>query len=747
MQRADVSLTNSSKVDVAAGDGGSIAINARNLDISGGSDLIAGIREGSGAVGSKAGDVTLNATDAITLRQSSTIQNRVNSKAIGDSGEINVTAGSISITDGASLSTDTFGQGNAGGVTINARDQVSFDGGQVFTGVNPEAVGKGGDININVMSGSLSVTNGAGLDATIVGHGNGGSINITARDRVSFDGTGSNGISSDAQSIVDFGAVGKGGNININVTGGSFYLTNRAVLGTSTLGQGDAGSVTINARDTVSLDGAGSNRIAVGSIFTNTFNVGRGGDIYVNARSLSLNNGAGLLASTTNGPGDAGNIWVNTADSVTLTGVSASNGISSGLYTNSINAPGTNGKGGYITVNTAAFRVADGAVVNAQNGSPSNGGNVTINAKTFEAANGGQVLTGTTGSGKAGDIALHVTDSVNLSGSDPTYAERVKRFDGTDNEGDPSGQIAPTGLFADTTKASSGNGGNISIDPIKLNITDGAGVAVGSLGRGQAGNLLVQAGTVTLDHSAFLSAEAASVNGGDLTLQVQDLLLMRHGSRISTTAGTANTGGNGGNININTPFLVTFPAENSDISANAFTGNGGNVTISAQGIFGTQFQQVDTPDSDITASSTDGGIKGAVNLNTSGIDPSRRLVALPAVVVDKSGLIAQGCAAGDGTTGSQFIVTGRGGLPPNPGEPFSSDAVWSDARLPAVTIKKHHSQTVSALKPSTSAAVPLVPATGWVFNGKGEVSLIARAPSDTIQFPWITPAFCHAQQR
>ena len=64
---------------------------------------------------------------------------------------------------------------------------------------------------------------------------------------------------------------------------------------------------------------------------------------------------------------------------------------------------------------------------------------------------------------------------------------------------------------------------------------------------------------------------------------------------------------------------------------------------------------------------------GTVNLNTPTVDPSRGLVALPAMVVDKSGLIAQGCAAGDRTTGSQFVVTGRGGdsaptVIPRPGD-------------------------------------------------------------------------------
>ncbi len=194
----------------------------------------------------------------------------------------------------------------------------------------------------------------------------------------------------------------------------------------------------------------------------------------------------------------------------------------------------------------------------------------------------------------------------------------------------------------------------------------------------------------------------------------------------------------------NTALVVAFPTEDSDISANALTGNGGQVNIHTSGIFGIQPQPADTSHSEITASSTGGGINGVVNINTLDVDPSRGLVALPVVLADASKQIAQGCAAGNRTTGSRFIVTGRGGLPANPSEPLSSDTVWSDTRLLAAKVQPHL-QTGSAPKPSPPAAVAIVPATGWVFNGKGEVTLTASVPSDPIQVPWLTPASCQAQ--
>lgn len=50
-------------------------------------------------------------------------------------------------------------------------------------------------------------------------------------------------------------SAGKGGNINIKT--GNLSVTNRAVLSTTTYGNGDAGNITIEARNNVSLSKGG----------------------------------------------------------------------------------------------------------------------------------------------------------------------------------------------------------------------------------------------------------------------------------------------------------------------------------------------------------------------------------------------------------------------------------------------------------------------------------------------------------
>jgi large exoprotein involved in heme utilization and adhesion len=329
----------------------------------------------------------------------------------------------------------------------------------------------------------------------------------------------------------------------------------------------------------------------------------------------------------------------------------------------------------------------------------------------------GAVLQTTTfGQGDAGDLIVQASESVELVG---TFAD--KRF--PTSLLTLSGGIPEVGGIPEAT----GQGGDLTIETGDLIVRDRALVAVSSLNPTSeakgAGNLQITAQTISLDNKSELTAETASGDGGNITLAVEDLLLLRRQSGISTSAGVIGAGGDGGNITIDTPdgFVVAVPEENSDISANAFTGNGGNIQIRVQAIFGTQFREESTPESDITASSQF-GLDGVVEITTPDVDPSRGLVGLPTDVVDASGLIASGCGTPQ-IARSEFIVTGRGGLPPTPGETLSSDTVWTDLR-PATTTTGNRSTEPLATQPTDTK--PLVEAQGWIINERGKVILTAQ---------------------
>jgi large exoprotein involved in heme utilization and adhesion len=207
---------------------------------------------------------------------------------------------------------------------------------------------------------------------------------------------------------------------------------------------------------------------------------------------------------------------------------------------------------------------------------------------------------------------------------------------------------------------------------------------------------------------------------------VQDLLLLRHRSQISTTAGTAQAGGNGGNIDIDAEFIVAVPKENSDITANAFTGNGGRVEVAAEGIFGIQFRPRLTPLSDITVSS-DFGVNGVVEINTPDVDPSRGLSSLPAEPVNVE--VAQSCQT-EGGQAITFFNTGREGIAPNPYEPLDSSDTWEDVQ-PPTQLALNSTAASASTSPTTSKKI--VEAQGWIMNANGNVVLVAELPATLSQ--------------
>lgn len=691
--RTDVSLTNSASVNVRAGGGGSIAVNAQNLNMARGSKLQAGIGLRLGFIGSRAGDIEVKATGAINLTGGSSISNGVLGQ--GDGGNVTITTGHIISLDG--VGSDGFSSG-------------------VFSQVIPGAVGNGG--NIIVTTGSLSVTNGAQLAADTFGRGNAGSVMITARDRVSLDGVRSDGFSSGALSQVANGGVGEGG--NITVTTGSLSVTNGAVLSVSTFGRGKGGSVTINARDTASFEGVGSDGFSSGAYSqVGARAVGDGGDIKIATGSLSVTNGAQLSANTS-GRGNGGNVTIDTRDTVTFDGV-GSNGRSSGA-TSQLRDTGR-GKGGDIKIVTGSLLVTDGAVLSVSTSGQGDGGNVKINARDRISFDG----VGRTGQ-SSGTFSTVRTRAVGKGGTIDMTTRSLSLTNGA--------QLS-------TNTSGTGDAGSIVVQEANLvslsNSSISTAVDFGAVGEG--GSIDIQTKNLSLTDNAQVSSATISGNGGNIRLQVQDLLLLRRGSKISTTAGTAQAGGDGGNIRISTDFIVAVPKEDSDITANAFEGRGGNINVTAQGIFGIEFRENLTPLSDITASS-EFGVDGVVDINTPGVDPSRGLAELPTNVVDASGQIAQSCPGTGGAIArkqSEFIVTGSGGLPTSPSEPFNGNAVWHDLRP---LRQQAANRSTEVVKPEMSGTKKLVEAQGWVIGPNGEVILTASAPTVTPHNLQVTPIAC-----
>jgi large exoprotein involved in heme utilization and adhesion len=372
------------------------------------------------------------------------------------------------------------------------------------------------------------------------------------------------------------------------------------------------------------------------------------------------------------------------------------------------------GNAGNITFTTRQLTLKDGVDVSASTSGSGKAGDIGINAEVLTLNNGARFSTNTSSSGQAGDLTVNLKDRLALTGNG-------------------------TGLFASTTPGSTGNGGSIQIDPQRVLIQDGAAIAVNSQGRGTGGNIFLQADRLELRDRGSITAETASTQGGNITLDVRDLLLLRRDSLISATAGTAQSGGDGGNITFKGNFVVAVPNENSDISANAFTGSGGRVNINAQGLFGIQFRPQLTPLSDITASS-EFGVAGVVAIDTPNVDPNRGLVQLPVNLTDASRLIVQTCPTGNSLAKqpNEFIITGRGGLPPTPSEAVNRDAIQVDLVTADAGDRPSVSQQQSdqTPQPSTSSSAPIIEAQGLQVAADGTVFLVAATSNNPMDhFP------------
>lgn len=619
--------------------------------------------------------------------------------------------------------------------------------------------------NLDLLASSL---NAGILPGWYLNAGQPGTIDISATGTVSLN-------NSRIETDVKSGGVGDAGAVRVQA--GALDLSNGAVIlsgvrkGDNSYppGQGNGGNIAIDARDRVTL--SGENTAIVASLGSRA--VGNGGKIRITVSegSLSLTEGAQLVASTS-GQGNGGKIAVVARDSVTLKDNSS---IAAEVD------PGGLGNSGNIavTVTQGSLSFSNGAaiVTRVQKADPNdpdrfpagqgNGGNVSIYARDAVTLNQGSSIFTTVGKGvqggKSGDISIEAGSLSLSSGTQITSATSGSRRL-TDNAASQAGNITiqvrdrvaltnpGTSINAEVDRrAEGGLGGNINITARSVSVTTGARISASSQTaqpdrkpqelRNNAGSITIQAnqGDVRLAEGLL---EANTQAGKRASITVQALSLqMRHQSNIVTNA----NGTNGGNITIATGALAGL--ENSNITANAIGGAGGAIQIETQGLFrlqprsraeiekllGTsdlsQFDVSQLPGSNIIAiSQTDPTLSGVVAIAPPTVDPTAGLVELPQEVVDPAALIAQNpCDRG---RDSEFTITGKGGLPTNPSQPLNHNEVRVGLAAPASSgnLSSRIQPTHQPLNEAVSSA-NIIPTRGWIRNQKGEVILVEYDPT------------------
>jgi len=729
------------------GDGGNMEITTGELLVKDGAQVnLSNLGLGEG----KGGNLIINASQSV--QWSGTSADGKSPSALGastlgkgDGGNIEITTPVLLVKDGAGMDVSTVGQGKGGNLIINAPQGVQLSGtsadGKIATALGASTFGKGDGGNVQITTGELLVKDGAAINLSTAGEGKGGSLIINAPQGVQLIGTSADG---QFRSALASGSVRKGDGGNIEITTSELRVSDGAVVTVSTENQGKGGNLIVNASQGVQLIGTSADGQLRSGLTAATVGKGDGGSVEITTPQLRVSGGAEVSVST-QGERKGGSLIVNASQGVQLIGTSADRQFKSGL---TAQTSGT-GDGGDVKITTSGLLVKDGAEVNVSTSSEGKGGSLIVNASQ------GVQLIGTSADGKSPSTLAAKTEGKGVGGNMQITTPGLLVKDGaqvsaaTFGEGKGGSLIIKAsdqvrlsgtgGLVVNSTAG--GTAGDLTVNTNKMSVTDGAQVTVSSP-QGQAGNLNITANTLTLNRGTLsaVTGTSGTEDGANINLKGLELLRMDNESLISASA-LANA--NGGNVTIDSTLIVTTPPkgpEGSDIIANAEQGNGGRVEVTTQGLFGIKFRPQRTPNNDITVSSTF-GLSGTYILNTPGIDPSRGLGQLPTNVVDASQQIDRRCTPQAANQGSSFVVTGRGGIPPNPNDTLQSESVITPNWV-ILDSKKENNTPPTSTTPKNSAPKQLVEAQAWSFNEQGQVILTAEAPNVTPHNAWQAPVQC-----
>lgn len=664
---------------------------------------------------------------------------------------------------------------SGGQISIIASNTVELNNFSSILSANSRFMSTGPSGSILIHTPSLILSDQSNIVASSQNDSIGGNITIDAAEFVRVDGSGAlSQISTDAFSGGNAGSLTLQTDQLILQNGGRISTSSQTLLASSTGSSGDAGIITIEA-DEIEIAGQGEtlNSILPSGIFSQTtesMTNGSGGSITINTNNLFVQDGGQISAAAINGStGQAGTLNIDASTTVRVQGVDSA-------ITAESESPLPAGD---LTIQTALLHITEAGEITVKASGDGDAGDLIIDANTVLLRDGGTLNATAEGAGHAGLIDLN-TNVIDIAGQQVTEA-------GT--------QVS--GIFAQTTGP--GNGGSIDIDTAILRVQDGGQVSVaatdGSTGRAgtldidasavvrvsdsgsaitaqsqsplPAGDLMIETPLLRVTNNGEISVSAAGIGAaGNLRVDASSILLTNGGTLSATTKGgegniilnaplitllrngsittNATEAADGGNITINS-FILTL-LRNSNITANAIQGQGGNIDISTFGLF------VDSTSS-ITASS-EFGLDGVIIITNPELDLAAGLTETGGTV-ENSQLTANACPAqGDLKAAKElgeFIITGRGGMTPGPGDltgvPTILTALASPLSdipapiLPSISVLDlpNSQDTDSTVDIPNRSSGKITEAQGWGMNALGEVVLTASPSTlvvSTDPSPW-----------
>ncbi|MDJ0742496.1 MAG: filamentous hemagglutinin N-terminal domain-containing protein [Xenococcaceae cyanobacterium MO_167.B27] len=510
---------------------------------------------------------------------------------------------------------------------------------------------------------------------------------------------------------------------------------------------GRAGSITIRGQQ-VNIRGEDTRVTAT------SFGSGIGGDITIEGENIAIENQAAVLAETggTTPEAEGGSIsigrnFTNNQVIIDNATVSVTTGTtiaeSHGNDPESANAPAGNISIGSpnSTLDILNGSVISASTIQAEGLGFGNAGLIQIDANQFNLIQNAVVASQTETFGDAGNIVLTIGDLLQIQNSSITAR--------TTNSGD-AGNIGvfTNSLLLDSsssilsTTTSSGNAGDIVVFANSLELDNNSSISSNSstaANSAQAGNIFIATDSLSLDKESSISSDPETGSQGNIDIRSNQVIL-RNNSTISTDSEETS---DGGNINIsgfdssiidfdlfedilfedseppNPSTSADFIAllEGSNITANAEVGGtGGRITIDADGIF-------QCGDCLIQA---EGGISGIVEINTPNVQNNLEFLDVPQQVITSEQVVVSACDTDKGKQANQFTITGRGGLPPSPTSPLTTEALIS---FDADNELQQNSEETNNLSQDSEHKEYPSPAKGWYVNAQGNLILAANIPN------------------
>ena len=539
-----------------SGDGGDIVLEVGRLMLTGGAEIRT-TAFGSGG----AGNLVVMADGAIeVLGEGSRLFTGTGVGSPGRAGHMRLEAPRVEVAGGSVISTSTaeFSPGAAGDLVIVA-DTLTLSDAIVAT--SSFDLGPAGDLSITATDG-VTITNGSFVSAFSVGSVPAGAITIRASQ---LEISGSRTL-VDAAILTPGGfAPGIGGDVTIDV--GSLALTDGAIVEARTIGFGGStgGTVSVTARDSVTIAGRSVNGVQSG-LEAGSFGSGRGGRVVVEAPRLELRDGGsidaaarvegsggaievdvgslllaggGRITARTTGEGDAGMIGID-ADRISIEGRDSGIVSSTSVAVGAPVVPDRLGNAGPIAVTADRLALRDGG---------------EINSSSTREGRPGEV-------GDAGNIAIVVADRLEMD----------------------------RGAITTEAQQSAGGGITLTVGTLVL-LGDGSRITSTIFGdrRGdRAGNITIDPRFLILDESDII-ARANAGDGGRITI-VADNLVRSAGSDIDASSRTGISGTvatstpeadlSGGLVILEAALLDAASqlrercASRRDIGASSFTGVG-----------------------------------------------------------------------------------------------------------------------------------------------------------------------------